>query len=87
MRDLRAGGARCARGLPRLHKDWYHAPVAELVRLLSRAGMPPECLSMVEEVVRKCISCRKWDLKPIKPIARTSLAEHFNDLVWVDLCF
>jgi hypothetical protein len=87
LRDLRAGGARTMRGLIRLHKDWYHSEASELRRLLDRAGMPEETLNMVEEAVKKCSSCRKWAIKPIKPVARSSLSQFLNDLVFMDLLF
>ena len=76
-----------ARGIVSLHRDWYHAPGSDLRRFLSRAGMPDECLDMVGEVVKKCSSCRKWDIKPIRPIARMSLSENFGDMVFFDILF
>ena len=44
-------------------------------------------MDLVNDAVLKCTSCRKWSGRPIRPIARMSLAESFNDIVFLDVIY
>ena len=85
LRSVRAGVIR--RTLRKLHIRWYHAPAKRMGTLLSAAGVNPEVIKLLPDIVSTCNICRAWSKPGSKSITSTRLPERFNQEVEMDLLF
>ena len=85
LRSVRAGVIR--RTLRKLHIRWYHAPAKCMGTLLSAAGVNPEVIKLLPDIVSTCSICRAWSKPGPKSITSTRLPERFNQEVETDLVF
>ena len=75
------------RTLRKLHVRWYHAPAKRMGTLLSAAGVNPEAIQLLPDIVSTCSICRAWSKPGSKSITSTRLPERFNQEVEMDLLF
>ena len=88
FRALRKGTEAARRKLLRkLHLRWWHASAAAMKRLLEHAGVPPDKLQPIDDIVDTCPSCRKWAKPAPDAVASVNVSESFNDVVEFDLLF
>ena len=85
LRSVRAGVVR--RTLRKLHIRWYHAPAKRMGTLLTAAGVNPEVIKLLPDIVSTCSICRAWSRPGSKSIASSRLPERFNQEVEMDLLF
>ena len=56
-------------------------------KLLERAGVSPEVLALIPDIVDTCASCRQWQKPQPAAQAHVELADTFNAQVECDLMF
>ena len=85
LRSIRPGIVR--RALRRLHIRWFHCSAKRMKMLLTAAGVSPEVIELVEEIVSTCSICRMWARPGPRAVASTSISTRFNETVQYDLLF
>lgn len=85
LKSLRPGIVR--RALRRLHIRWFHCSASRMKMLLTAAGVKPDILELVDEIVNACSICRMWAKPGPRSIASSSLSTRFNECVQNDLLF
>ena len=71
--------------LTKLHKNYGHASVDKLYRILAHAGAPSSIRKHIESVVQDCEVCFEHQKPPNKPKTGGWLTNGFNDIVFMDL--
>jgi len=74
------------KALLKLHKQFGHASVDRLKKLLTNAGnTDDECTAILGEIVGKCEICLKYSKAKPKPAVGLPMASRYNETVAVDL--
>ena len=71
----------------KLHSQFAHPSAEKLLKLVSAAGMGND-MNLVDEikkVTKNCRICREFKKAPPRPIVGMPLAQHFNEVVAMDL--
>ena len=85
-RDVSASGPRMI--IMTLHVTWGHASAHQLKRVwVDPANGNSHPVPYVDEVLRRCGSCRASDKAPRAPIAGAPAAPMFNEKVQADILF
>ena len=70
-----------------LHERMWHAPAADMLRMLQAMLLPKDVLSLGVQVANECPQCREWKPRIHKSVIKSSLATQFNEVVETDLFF
>lgn len=74
------------KALEKLHKQFGHASVDKLQRLLTTSGnKDTECISLLQKIVSQCETCQRYCKVKPKPAVGLPLASTYNETVAVDL--
>ena len=93
MRDLPRKLRECAnseerqRLLKGMHERFWHAPPADMKRLLEGSCLPRNIVAEGIKVADECAECRPTKARIHRPMLKGSLAAHFNEYVQEDLFF
>ncbi len=72
--------------LIKLHRQFGHASVEKIEKLLQNAGIKRGCVhDSLTEVVKSCDVCTKFKRPPAKPAVCLPLAYSFNEVIAMDL--
>ena len=73
--------------LRKLHLRWWHANLKSMSTALQRAGLPPEVIALLPDIIDTCAVCRKW-MQPLpNSVASVNLPDKFNEQVECDIVF
>ena len=75
------------RAAKEIHRRWDHMPVGEMKALFKRANLGNALVEEIPAIIGGCPVCKMWEGLPPRQVARSSLAERFNEKVWLDLLF
>jgi hypothetical protein len=70
-----------------LHRRLYHKESGEIKKLLHKAGVPLTVLSLVDQAVAACETCRSFANPSARPVVKVNSAVRFNHTVYFDLIF
>ena len=70
-----------------LHERMWHAPAADMLRMLQAMLLPKDVLSLGVQVANECPQCREWKPRIHKSAIKSSLSTQFNEVVETDLFF
>ena len=72
--------------IEKLHKQFAHPTAQKLKYLLKDANVSDEgILDLVDEVVSKCETCKRYKKTPPRPVVGLPIAKEFNEVVALDL--
>ena len=70
-----------------MHERFWHAPPADMMRLLETSMLPKHIVKEGVEAAANCKVCTPLKARMHKPLLKTSLSTHFNEYVQQDLFF
>ena len=85
LRSIREGVVR--RALRKLHIRWFHASAQCMKTLLTAAGVSPEIMVLVQQIVDTCDICRNWTRPGPRTVTSATVTTRFNEEIQVDLLF
>ncbi|CAE7261221.1 pol [Symbiodinium sp. KB8] len=85
LRSIREGVVR--RALRKLHIRWFHASAQRMKTLLTAAGVSPEIMVLVQQIVDTCDICRNWTRPGPRTVTSATVTTRFNEEIQVDLLF
>ena len=85
LRSVREGVVR--RALRKLHIRWFHASAQRMKTLLTAAGVSPEIMVLVQQIVDTCDICRNWTRPGPRTVTSATVTTRFNEEIQVDLLF
>lgn len=72
----------------KLHRQFGHASSEKLLSLLKKSGcVDAKLLSAIKQVSQNCETCIKFNKPVSRPVVSLPMANHFNDVVSMDLKF
>ena len=70
----------------KIHRHFSHARKERIRKLLEDAGIwSQEYSKALSEIEEKCKTCKLYKKPPMKPVVGFSYAQHFNDVISIDL--